>query len=345
LAHLPFTGCATVTALRSRQPLPCALAWYSYHPSVGWRSFIDQRSDEGHASNFEIALIRAIVEAFPDAMLVVDEHGVNVTHNQRFLDLIGVRSDELPGARAGSVEGVLSEHVLSRVVGRVKAPETFVADSKIVRQPGIGRSGSEMVGVTLERHSTGLEPDRSISGRSCFQGHRTQTDEAALKQLAHTDPLTGVANQRQFFVRAQENSCARRFGRPLSFIMVDIDGFKLINDRWGHATGDDVLKTLCSAWKQIIRQVDLLARVGGEDFAVVLTETDVKQAHVVAEKLRQMAAEQTVRRESAAVQCTISVGVATVTPADATVEESIRRADHALYQAKEQGRNRTEDAA
>jgi diguanylate cyclase (GGDEF)-like protein len=312
----------------------------------------DQRSDEGHASNFQIALIRAIVEASPDAMLVVDQHGVIVTHNQRFLDLIGVRSDELPGARAGSVEGVLSEHVLSRVVGRVKAPEAFLVRLKeLCANPRLDdHSEIEMVnGVTLERHSTGLRSQTGhYLGRVVFFRDITphKQTEAALKQLAHTDPLTGIANRRQFFLRAQEEFVrARRFGHALSFIMVDIDGFKLINDRWGHATGDDVLKTLCTAWKQIIRQVDLLARVGGEEFAVVLTETDVKQAHVVAEKLRQMAAEQTVTRESAAVRCTISVGVSTVTPGDATVEDSIRRADHALYQAKEQGRNRTEDAA
>lgn len=312
----------------------------------------NQRSDEGHAATFQIALIRAIVEASPDAMLVVDEHGVIVTHNQRFLDLIGVRGDELPGARPGSVEGVLSEHLLSRVVGRVKAPEAFVSRLKeLCANPTLDdHSEIEMLnGVTLERHSTGLRSQTGqYLGRVVFFRDITphKQTEAALKQLAHTDPLTGIANRRQFFVRAQDEFVrARRFGRALSFIMVDIDGFKLINDRWGHATGDDVLKTLCTAWTQIIRQVDLLARVGGEEFGVVLTETDVKQAHVVAEKLRQMAAEQTVRRERAAVRCTISIGVATVTPGDATVEESIQRADRALYQAKEHGGNWIEDAA
>lgn len=312
----------------------------------------NQRSDEGHAADFQIALIRAIVEASPDAMLVVDEHGVIVTHNQRFLDLIGVRSDELPGARPGSVEGVLSEHLLSQVVGRIKAPVAFVARLKeLCANPTLNdHSEIEMAnGVTLERHSTGLRSESGqYLGRVVFFRDITphKQTEAALKQLAHTDPLTGIANRRQFFLRAQEEFVrARRFGRALSFIMVDIDGFKLINDRWGHATGDDVLKTLCVAWKQIIRQVDLLARVGGEEFAVVLTETDIKQAHVVAEKLRQIAAQETVRRDSEDIRCTISVGVSTVTSGDATVEDSIRRADHALYQAKEQGRNRTEDAA
>jgi len=120
----------------------------------------NQRSDEGHASNFEIALIRAIVEAFPDAMLVVDEHGVIVTHNQRFLDLIGVRSDELPGARAGSVEGVLSEHVLSRVVGRVKAPEAFLVRLKeLCANPRLDdHSETEMVRIQTSEEASGPIP-------------------------------------------------------------------------------------------------------------------------------------------------------------------------------------------
>jgi diguanylate cyclase (GGDEF)-like protein len=140
----------------------------------------------------------------------------------------------------------------------------------------------------------------------------------------------------------EEFARARHFDHHLSFVIVDIDHFKRINDRWGHAAGDEVLRTLCKVWRAVIRQGDLLARVGGEEFAWLLTETDLKRSHLTAEKLRQLAADQTVTWNHDTIRFTVSAGAWTLITTDGSVEDPIHRADAALYQAKKNTRNRTE---
>ncbi|HET8759905.1 MAG TPA: diguanylate cyclase [Nitrospiria bacterium] len=234
---------------------------------------------------FRFALIRTILDASPDGILVVNDRDRIVTHNQRMLQVWDVQGSELPGARDGSAEGIADHHLLSCVLSRVADPDAFLARVKELYTNPEAEDHCEIElkdGRTLERHSTGLWNqrgkylDRVWFFRDITSRKRT---EAALMDLAQTDPLTGVANLRQFLARANEEFVrAKRFGRQVSIVIVDIDHFKTINDRWGHATGDEVLKTLCRMWTGILRQVDLLARVGGEEFAWLLTETGQKSA-------------------------------------------------------------------
>ncbi|MFZ5876364.1 MAG: sensor domain-containing diguanylate cyclase [Nitrospirota bacterium] len=305
--------------------------------------------DSANGEEFRFALIRGILEASPDGILVVDNHDRIVTHNRRMLQVWDIQDTELPGARDGSAEGLADHHLLSRVLSRVANPETFLARVKELYADPEADDHCEIElkdGRTLERHSTGLWNQREkYLGRVWFFRDITERKrtEAALTNLAQTDPLTGVANLRQFLLRANEEFVrAKRFERPLSLVIVDIDHFKAINDRWGHAVGDDVLRTLCIAWSQIVRRVDLLARVGGEEFAWLLTETGQTKAHLAAEKLRRAAAEASVRRDNDLITCTISAGVSTMAPSDRSIEDCVQRADAALYRAKANGRNRTE---
>lgn len=303
-------------------------------------------------NEFQVALIRAILEACPDGILVVDEHNRIVSHNQRFLEVWDICGAEVPGTNRGSAEGVDDRHVLTRAVARVADPDAFLARVKELYANPTAEDHCEISlkdGRTLERHSTGLQ---SRSGR--YLGRvwffrdvtlRKQT-EAALRDWAQTDPLTGVANRRQFLLRANDEFArARRFNHHLSVVIVDIDHFKLINDRWGHAAGDEVLKTLCHAWKSIVRQGDLLARVGGEEFAWLLTGSDLKHSHLTAEKLRRLVEEQTVYWNQDNIRFTVSAGASTLCATDESVEGPINRADRALYHAKKNGRNRTEKQA
>ncbi len=163
------------------------------------------------------------------------------------------------------------------------------------------------------------------------------------KRLAQTDGLTDLYNHRFFHqLLAVEISRARRFQRPLSLIMLDIDHFKIYNDVNGHQAGDRALRQLAWLLKHSSRSYDLIARYGGDEFAIILPETDKKTAGEVAERIRVSIA--TAPLEHADVLpsgcCTVSLGVASF-PEDAVAEgDLVREADRALYQAKLGGRNR-----
>ncbi len=170
--------------------------------------------------------------------------------------------------------------------------------------------------------------------------------EQELEHEARTDALTGAANRRHFFPLAREAmGLSRRYRHALSLLMLDIDHFKAINDAHGHQVGDQVLKSLVQVCRQTLRDVDVLGRIGGEEFTVLLPETEAEQALQVAERLRQAIATTEVPLDDGkAVRFTVSIGVATLTSGDGDVDAFLNRADRALYEAKEAGRNRVRAA-
>lgn len=165
-----------------------------------------------------------------------------------------------------------------------------------------------------------------------------------LETLARTDPLTGVGNRRQLReAGAAAFAQAAQFHEPLSVLMLDIDRFKRINDSWGHACGDSVICAVATTCSDALRISDSVARLGGEEFALVLPGTGPAVAGEMAERLRvDMSALPLLAPDGTAIDCTVSVGVATLTPDDASFDALLLRADHALYRAKESGRNRVE---
>jgi diguanylate cyclase (GGDEF)-like protein len=168
-----------------------------------------------------------------------------------------------------------------------------------------------------------------------------ERDEAVarLESLSVTDDLTGVANRRRLAEKgAEEVARSERTGRPFALLMFDLDNFKGINDRHGHHAGDTVLRECAAALKRNTRVTDLVARYGGDEFLVLLPETDIAEAYEAAEKMRAVIA---------ALPCfspTASIGVACWHKGD-TLEDMLARADKALYEAKARGRNRVERAA
>ncbi len=161
-----------------------------------------------------------------------------------------------------------------------------------------------------------------------------------LTRLATTDPLTGICNRRRFFERLElEWSRARRHSRPMSILMFDLDHFKRVNDTHGHAVGDSVLKDLCKEADDLLRSEDVLARLGGEEFAVILPEIDRKTAEAVAERLRQRLASVEVAAPEGVVRCTVSIGVIQCRLAHESLDVALKRVDDALYRAKRSGRN------
>lgn len=156
--------------------------------------------------------------------------------------------------------------------------------------------------------------------------------------LANRDDLTGLANRRYFFERLESALAhASRHGRPLSLLMADLDHFKQVNDRFGHAGGDTVLRAFGRLLSEDGRAGDLPARIGGEEFALMLPDTDAKQARHVAERIRQRLAE--LRPLGPEHQFTVSIGLA-LSQGDQQPDALLRRADRALYAAKDGGRNR-----
>jgi diguanylate cyclase (GGDEF)-like protein len=165
--------------------------------------------------------------------------------------------------------------------------------------------------------------------------------ESHLRFLATTDALTGVANRRSLLRRAEhEFRRARRYGRPMALLLLDIDHFKRVNDTWGHFAGDEALKALCGVCLGSLRSSDLLGRLGGEEFAVLLPEAGVRDACGTAERIRQTVEELAVEWHGRTIRMTVSIGVATIESPDADIYALMRRADLALYTAKDVGRNR-----
>ena len=162
-----------------------------------------------------------------------------------------------------------------------------------------------------------------------------------LTELASTDGLTGVLNRRAFMDRAKSAfELARRYQRPLSMLMIDVDHFKRVNDTFGHQAGDHVLVRLCELINKSLRGPDLVGRVGGEEFAVILPETGVEQTAQITERLLNSVRQERVEVEpETIVKVTLSIGVATVPPLAPDVDAVLVAADRALYKAKSMGRD------
>lgn len=159
--------------------------------------------------------------------------------------------------------------------------------------------------------------------------------------LATTDTLTGIHNRRHFIRRASEEfSRSKRYGVPLSFLMVDADHFKSINDTYGHDVGDEVLKSIANGLKDTIRQNDCVGRLGGEEFGVLLIHTSLVSAVTVAERTINLLRSSCGIYMTSRVCVTLSVGVCEVSDDIDTLDELMRRADMALLQAKRSGRDR-----
>lgn len=178
---------------------------------------------------------------------------------------------------------------------------------------------------------------------------RINSNNDLLLTLSQLDPLTNSLSRTEIFYRiTQEIERGKRNGRPFALLEMDIDHFKLINDQYGHHVGDEILISLVRHSKDILRPMDALGRIGGEEFLILLPETDTKQAIEVAERLRlHIANSSHINSANFDIKITISIGVAVFDPnqhstiqADAALAEIVNKSDVAMYKAKNAGRNR-----
>lgn len=187
--------------------------------------------------------------------------------------------------------------------------------------------------MLLDAERANAELEREIRARKEL--------EAELKRLAATDPLTGLNNRRQYeALFTRELKRVQRYGGVLSLLVIDLDHFKQVNDTYGHSAGDSALQQAAGICRSHLREVDIIGRLGGEEFVVMLPDTALADALVVAERLRQKISAEDFKTPQGRVRLTVSIGVTQCRPGENSIAELIRRADAALYQAKAGGRDR-----
>ncbi len=242
----------------------------------------------------------------------------------------GTRRAIVAASAAGLLLGLLLGYGLAR---------GLVADLR-----RLGRAASQLADghdhVRAQVHGHGAL--RELATAFNDMATRIAAQKAALTQVAISDPLTGLHNRRAFQVRlTEEVERTRRSGTPFALLLVDLDHFKQVNDRFGHQAGDQALQALAAVLHNELRAVDLPARIGGEEFAVLLPNTAEHGALQAAERLRAAISAQPISHQHTALTITASVGVAWCPTHADTGDGLLRVADQALYQAKRAGRNRS----
>lgn len=280
-----------------------------------------------------------VVEEMEDAVIVLDRRGRVIDVNRSAANRLKlglmkplpielkILVDSLMEQSTAPGRGILAERVKLEVEqGRVANFEARI--TKLGPQAGQNR-----IVMVLRDIEAQLQLEQRLEAMTLASQHR-----------AHTDELTGLPNRRALMRRLEEEvERAHRYGRYLSLIILDLDHFKSVNDTHGHSTGDQVLVATADAMEAVCRDQDMAGRMGGEEFAIILPETDQSGAHSLADRVRLQIGRRTYEAPggSGSFRVTASLGVATLEPgAVATVKALIQSADEALYKAKHQGRNR-----
>lgn len=269
------------------------------------------------------------------------------TREPEALAFAAVRTATLQALGIGLATALLASLLAWWVAGRVSRHLSSIAQA--ARDVEAGVSGAQIPllhsSTELQSLSTSLNRmtqrliDAKFEMETEVQQRTTelQAANAALDRLSQTDPLTGLLNRRGFDVLAKPAlALARRAGRPLTVMMLDIDHFKVVNDEHGHDAGDYVLVALARLMRERLREADVVARVGGEEFVALLPDTDLEGGVLVADMLREAVA-------ALQLPCgpvTVSAGVAMVGASTSDMSELLHQADMALYRAKGSGRNR-----
>jgi len=283
--------------------------------------------------------MKAMSEASHDALIMVDDQGLISFWSQAAERIFGWASNEALGQNLHDLIA-LSEDARQAHKGM-----------KIFAKTGKGPViGSIMEFTARHKHGHTFPVERTVSsfrlrGRWYAVGtlrditKRVQSRQQLL-ELARTDGLTGLNNRKHFFELAErEVTRAARYGNPLTVLMIDLDHFKRVNDTYGHDAGDAVLRHFSQLMSEAMRDADILGRYGGEEFIVLMPQTDASQGREAGERLRRLVEESPTPWSGGSIHHTASIGLASSRSVLA-LENLIKKADEAMYQAKHEGRNR-----
>ncbi len=292
------------------------------------------------------AHFHALFQTLPMGVVYQDAQGQITDANPEALKLLGLNMDELCGRTShdprwsarredGSpFEGADHPAMLALRTGRA-VPETLM-------QVGLPEQGTRWLSI---RAMPVWEGDTVREVFSCFSdvsARMTLMEELRIR--ASVDALTGLLNRRRWMERLAEEHARllRQTDRPYTLLAMDLDHFKTVNDQHGHAIGDAVLRHVAERIQNCLRQTDAAGRLGGEEFIVLLPDTDLAAARPLAERLRATLAQSPLPHPNLPLIVTASLGLAQVLPSDTSYEDVMLRADRALYRAKHLGRNRIE---
>jgi diguanylate cyclase (GGDEF)-like protein/PAS domain S-box-containing protein len=285
------------------------------------------------ASEKEIDKLSKVVEQIDDSVMITDKTG-NITYvNQAFCKHTGFSRDEVIGEKprilkSGKYDNDFYKELWKTILSGNVFRET------LVNKKQNGDLFYENKTITPLKDDRGLITGFVSSGKDVTLDILMHQD---MERIATVDKLTGIYNRHKFEeLFALEAERSRRFSQPLSMILIDIDHFKSVNDTYGHDIGDEVLKIMAKIIQDTIRQIDIFARWGGEEFLILSPSTDLDNIQVLAEKLRLAVSKAEFPK---VMHITISQGVSVFGEND-TLSSLFKRADMGLYHAKEHGRNR-----
>ena len=301
-------------------------------------------------------------------ILIVDD----VTHNIRLLDKIldgvgyntvfansGKQALEIIGNKASQIDLILLDLMMPEMDGievcnilksnpmYQDIPIIFItADNSAESFATAFKMGAiDYIKKPFDKAELLLRVENQLKLNKAYAGLRKSNDElleayALLQQLVTVDPLTGLENCRSIMIFTElQIKLAQRYKSFFSILLIDLDYFKKINDTYGHLIGDEILKNIAKILKYVLRNVDHIGRFGGEEFIVILPNTNLKNAVVTAEKVREAIANFKHNIEEQIIQATVSIGIASYNSLDDDANQIIKRADQALYTAKSSGRN------
>lgn len=314
---------------------------------ISWNSVADIKSKEifsvardvteqkhlAEALKFSEIKYRTLFDSAGDSLFVHDINGKFLDVNHVALKRLGYNREELLQMSLSDIDRSISAGGLNKFLARIKKTGEASFETRHSRKNGTEFTvwiNSKLIDYAEE--SAIFSVARDISERKLM--------EEKLRILASVDSLTGAYNRRHFMESARKELLrSRRHNTPLPVIMLDIDHFKIINDSYGHDIGDEVLIGVVEKCLMTLRATDIFGRLGGEEFAAVLAQTDAQGARLTAERLRATLEEMIVDTEEGPIRITVSIGLTAAEAGDSSIEEIMKRADMALYEAKAKGRN------
>ena len=290
------------------------------------------------------ARLSAIINSAHDGIIAIDDQQLIKTFNKAAEDIFGYHAKEMIGQ---SIEMLIPEQARNMHSQYVRDFAASPVESRPMHKraevTGLCKDGSvRQLEITIAKIAVHGEHEFMAVVRDVSEQMK-YIDE--LKMYATTDHMTGCSNRRHFIENAErEISRCRRHQYPLSVILLDIDHFKQINDNYGHNAGDTVLTTFAKECLQFKRKSDLVARWGGEEFCFLLPDTDLTHAMLVAERIQASSRKLSFSLEDGQTlkAITASFGVAQISTEDLSIDDLVRKADIALYKAKQNGRDRIE---